>query len=49
MLESASETVVLATADKLGTASAHQIAPLSALTRLIALNPPDWVAKPLTI
>ena len=49
MLESASETVVLATADKLGTASPHQIAPLSALTRLIALDTPDWAPKPLTI
>ena len=49
MLESASETMVLATADKLGTASPHQIAPLSARTRLIALAPPDWAPKPLTI
>lgn len=46
MMESAPETVVLATADKLGTASPHQIAPLSALTRLIALNPPDWSPRP---
>ena len=46
MMQSATETVVIATADKIGTASPHQIAPLSALTRLITLNRPHWPPRP---
>jgi DeoR/GlpR family transcriptional regulator of sugar metabolism len=45
MMASAAETVVLATADKLGTASPHQIAPLAA-ARLITLAAPDWSPRP---
>lgn len=44
MLASAAETVVLATADKIGTASPHQIAPLTA-ARLITLDLPNWPAS----
>ena len=46
MMQSATETVVIATADKIGTASPHQIAPLSAQNRLITLNRPHWPPRP---
>jgi DeoR/GlpR family transcriptional regulator of sugar metabolism len=41
ILESAAETLVLATADKLGTASPHRIAPLAA-ARLITVDPVNF-------
>ncbi len=44
MVEAAAETVVLATADKLGVTSPWQIAPLARLGRLVAKGePPGWL------
>jgi DeoR/GlpR family transcriptional regulator of sugar metabolism len=39
----AAETVVLATADKIGAASPFQVAPLSSLGTLVAVEPPAWL------
>lgn len=43
MVARAAETVVLATGDKLGAASAFRIAPLTGLSTLVAVAPPDWL------
>jgi DeoR/GlpR family transcriptional regulator of sugar metabolism len=44
----AAETVVLATADKLGASSPFAVAPLDAVSCLIAVDPPEWLPGPVT-
>ena len=49
MIASASETIVLATPDKIGTASPYQIAPLATLAMLITTEPaPSWLPASVT-
>lgn len=45
MMQSAGETVVLATPDKLGTASAYQIAPLDQARVITAGDAPGWLDR----
>lgn len=49
MIRSAAETIVLATADKVGKASAYSIAPLSAVSVLVSEGlSPDWLPAGVT-
>ena len=49
MIQSAAETVVLATADKIGASSPWSIAPIDAMTRLIGTTErPSWLPEHCT-